>query len=382
MAKGRNSQPWTESAAPDTAMGQPRTVVHVTWSLVAGGSEMYAFTLASNLDPAKYQSFICALDQGGALEPEITAAAIPYRVMHRRPGIQLGLIWRLFSLFRRVGAQVVHTHHFNQLFYSSLGARLLGAKLIHTEHSVEYLKSRRFRVALRLLAVLCDSVIAISEDGAGVLREHVGIPARKLRIIRAGVQIPANPPSKEQAREELGLNPHDRIAVIIARLYPEKNHVLLLNAFAEVLRRVPRARLLIVGEGTERTAIDLHIDKLGLRPAVTLMGVRRDVHRILAASDLFVLSSDREGLPIAVVEAMAMSRPVVATRVGDLPKLVSEGVTGSLVEPDDPNDLARAVGELLSTPALADQMGKNARKVASRDFSIASMIDQYDSLYS
>jgi glycosyltransferase involved in cell wall biosynthesis len=376
-------EPASGDAGSGYAVMTPKqSIVHVTWSLVAGGSEMYAFTIASNLDPVRYNSFICAIDQGGPLEPEVKAAGIPYCIMNRRPGIQLSLVWRLFDLFRRTGARVVHTHHFNQLFYSAIGAKLLGAKLIHTEHSVEYLKARRFRIALRLLSILCDSVIAIGEDGASVLRGQVGIPTRKVRIVRAGVNMEEAPVSKEQAREELGLHPEDKIAVIVARLYPEKNHILLLDAFIDVVRRAPSARLLIVGEGTEQSAIAAHVSKLGLDSAVTMMGVRRDVQRILAASDLFVLSSDREGLPIAVLEAMAMSRPVVATRVGDVPKVVAEGVTGRLVESRNPKALAEAIVDVLSSTGLSDQMGENAREAVRKNFSLAAMINEFESLYS
>ncbi|HEY6334215.1 MAG TPA: glycosyltransferase [Blastocatellia bacterium] len=371
----------SDSGSIEFASTAKQVVVHVTWSLVAGGSEMYAFTIASNLDPNRYKSFICAMDRGGPLEADVRASGIPYRVINRPPGIHPSLIWRLFALFRRTSATVVHAHHFNQLLYSAIGAKLAGAKLIYTEHSVEYLKARRFRVALRLLSILCDSVIAISEDGRKVLLEKVGIPAGKVQIIRAGISMSQLAPSRADARQQLGLDTRDRIAVIVARLYPEKNHILLLDAFARVVKRVPRAKLLIVGEGTEREAIERHVEKLGLNDFVALMGVRRDVQRILAASDLFVLSSDREGLPIAVIEAMSMSRPVVATRVGDLPELITDGITGRMVEPRDIDGFAKAVGDVLGDPETAARMGKRAQGAVRDTFSLALMIDRFETLY-
>ena len=145
------------SIPSDTENSDKRVVMQITWSLVAGGAEMYAFNLASNLDPKRYRVILCALDQGGALEPEVRRSGIPYLVMNRRPGIQLGLIWQLFRLFRATGVKVVHTHHFNQLFYSAIGAKLAGARLIHTEHSVEFCSRWDLRLALRLLAALCDT---------------------------------------------------------------------------------------------------------------------------------------------------------------------------------------------------------------------------------
>jgi glycosyltransferase involved in cell wall biosynthesis len=322
------------------------------------------------------------MDQGGALEGEVQRSGIPYSIMHRRPGVRPGMMWRLFKLFRRIRASVVQTHHFNQLFYSALAAKLLGARLIHTEHSVEYLKARRFRIALRLLSTMCDDVIAIGEDGARVLREQVGIPAHKLRIVRAGISPASETTSKRQARQRLGLSENDKVAVIVARLYPEKNHLMLLEAFAKVLHGQPNACLLIVGEGTEHARIAGHTQALGLGDCARMLGVRRDVELILAACDLFVLSSDREGLPIAVLEAMAMARPVVATSVGDLPKVVVDGVTGLLVEPGNVQALAQAILSVFRDEESAIRMGQSGRQAAIRDFSLEGMIKSFQSLYS
>src|SRR4028118_986802 len=131
------------------AVTQRRAVMQVTWSLVAGGAEMYALTIASHLDARKYKGMLCAVDQGGALEAEIQQLGIPYFVMNRRPGIELGLMWRLYKLFRQQRVAVLHTHHFNQLFYSLLGAKLVGARIIHTEHSTETYARQRLRTAIR-----------------------------------------------------------------------------------------------------------------------------------------------------------------------------------------------------------------------------------------
>src|SRR5438128_6157135 len=111
-------------------------VMQVTWSLVAGGAEIYALTIARNLAPARYTTALCALDQGGALVPEIERLGIPYSVMNRRQGIDLRLMWRLYRFFARERPRIIHTHHFNQLFYSFIGAKLTGARLIHSEHSL------------------------------------------------------------------------------------------------------------------------------------------------------------------------------------------------------------------------------------------------------
>jgi glycosyltransferase involved in cell wall biosynthesis len=358
-----------------------RRVMQITWSLVAGGAEVYAFTIASNLNPDRYTSLICAIDQGGALEDEIKQRGIPYFVMNRRQGIELSLMWRLYKLFRKTGVNIIHTHHFNQLFYSALGAKLAGVRIIHTEHSVEVYRRRRLRIALRMLSLLCDKVTAVGSDGARLLRHQVGIPTRKLEVINAGVDVSDFTESKSEARRVLGLNDSDRVAIIIARLFPEKNHRLLLSAFADVVSRVERARLLIAGAGVEEATIREQIEQLKLGDSVQMLGVRRDVARLLAASDVFVLASDREGLPVALLEAMAAGKPVVATAVGDIPSILKDGVNGRLVRPRNRQALAEALMEVLSDSERASAMGQNARRMIAETFSLRSMITKYEALY-
>ena len=214
-----------------------------------------------------------------------------------------------------------------------------------------------------------------------MLRETVGISERKIEIITAGVDPAKLSESKSDARRALGLGQSDPVAVIIARLYPEKNHRLLLSAFAEVARAVPGAKLLIAGEGAERRAIEVEIMRLELSQSAFVLGVRRDVSRLLAASDVFVLSSDREGLPIAVLETMAASRPVVATLVGDLPRVVSEGETGMLVPAGDARSMAGAIIELFRNPERAERMGARARIFVVENYSMTAMIAGHEHLY-
>jgi glycosyltransferase involved in cell wall biosynthesis len=364
----------------DTGNSDKRVVMQITWSFVAGGAEMYAFSLASNLDRNRYHVILCALDQGGALEPEICRSGIPYFVMHRRPGIQLGLMWKLFLLFRKTGVEVVHTHHFNQLFYSAIGARLAGARLIHTEHSVEFCSRWDLRLALRLLCGLCDKVVAVGSHGERTLRQRVGIPPHKLRVIPGGVKLSNSSEPKYEARRTLGLSQDARVATIVARLYPEKNHRMLLSAFDAVRRHVPGAQLLIVGEGVEETAISAEISRLGLTDLVHMLGVRRDISRILAASDVFLLSSHREAFPIAVLEAMAAELPVIATAVGDLPSILEDGVTGRLIGPGDTQAFACAIIDVLNDPVGARRMGRQARRSVAA-FGLAKMVENYEALY-
>ena len=358
-----------------------RTVMQVTWSLVAGGAETYALTVASGLDATKYRSLMCGIDQGGALEPEVRRRGIPYHIMNRRPGLDWRLMGRMFGLLRRERVDVIHTHHLNQLLYSVVAARLLGIRIIHTEHSVEMYKSAKLRRLLRVLSVFCYRVTAIGADGEQVLRDKVGIPAGKLEVVRAAVDLARFKVPREAAREALGLCPADRVAVIVARLSEEKNHGFLLAAFAEAVARVPNAKLLIVGDGVEQKAIEDVIVKLNLGCSVRMLGVRRDIPQVLAGADVFVLSSDREGLPIAVLEAMAAGLPVIATSVGDLPLVVKDGQTGVLVPRRGVGEMAEALVRLLGDAEQCGRMGRAGRELVQEAYSLEQMVARHGALY-
>ena len=375
---------YTTAGAKETTQDlavKRRCVMQITWSLVAGGAETYAMTVASGLDKTKYRAVMCGVDQGGALEGEIARRGIPYHILNRREGIDVGLFWRMFKLFRVEGVDVIHTHHFNQLFYSIIAAKVLGIRIIHTEHSIEAYKRRRLRWALRLMSFMCHKVTAIGADGESTLINKVGIARSKLQVIRAAVDLKRFTVDGAAARQGLGLTKSDKVISIVARLYPEKKHDLLLGAFKLVVEKVRQAMLLVVGEGTEREAIMKRVADLQLQNSVVVMGVRRDIPEILAASDVCVLCSDREGLPISVLEAMAASRAVVATAVGDLPLVVKDGETGLLVESGNKAQLAEAMTKLLQNPEMAERMGAAGRALIEHDYSLERMVREHSSLY-
>lgn len=358
-----------------------KTLMQITWSLVAGGAETYALTLASGLDRERYRAVMCGIDQGGALEPEVARRGISYHIMNRRAGIDWRLMGRMLHLFRRERIDVIHTHHFNQLFYSLPAALLLGIRVIHTEHSVEAYKKRHLRWALRAMSMFCHRVTAIGADGEATLLRKVGIPRKRLEVIRAAVDLERFRVDRDQARAALGLKASDRVLTIVARLFPEKNHALLLRAFGQVARQSPDYRLLIVGDGVEEAAIRAMVQREGLDASVRLLGVRRDIPLILGASDAFVLCSDREGLPISVLEAMAAALPVVATSVGDLPLVVKDGRTGLLVPARDAAALAAAIERVLGEVDDAQRMGQAGRVAVEAEYSLRRMVARHEQLY-
>jgi len=168
---------------------------------------------------------------------------------------------------------------------------------------------------------------------------------------------------------------------LVANFFPYKGHRDFIEAAALAARDIPSARFILVGDGALRGEIEGRIESLGLGQRVTLLGVREDSMRIMHLSDVVALCSYEEGFPNVLLEAMAAGRPVIATRVGGVPEIVEDGVTGLLVDPHSPDQLASAMIRLLRATEEAERMGRRGRERASKDFTIEKMVRSYEDLY-
>lgn len=358
-----------------------RHLMQVVFSLRQGGSERLACDLALRLDPSRVRSSVCALARGGPLAETLKRAAIPSYVIGCAPGLQWGVIPRLYRLFRDNHVDVVQTHHLKQLVYSAIGARVAGAALVHVEHEQFSLQPERARRHLRLAATLCHRIVAVGEAVREFLVNEVGLPPVKIAVIPNGVDVERYVPGPRVARDALGLPPRDRLIGHVARLAPEKDQMVLLHAFRIVVDAHPKARLVIVGDGTRRGELQRVAGELGLGDRVDFLGLREDVPDLLPHFEAFVLSSRQEGLPLAILEAMACARPVVATAVGEIPRVIREGVTGATVPPGDPAAMAMSIRAVLEHPEWAAAMGRAARQLIEETFSLTLMVQQYQALY-
>jgi sugar transferase (PEP-CTERM/EpsH1 system associated) len=360
---------------------QPLRLMQLAYSLKRGGSERLAVDLCLGLDPFRIRSSLCALDYGGPLADELRSAAIPFHVLGRRPGLDWSAMPKLYRLFRENRVDVVQTHHFVTLFYGVAGARLTGADLVHVEHEYFSLQRPKIKRCLRLLAPLCAAIVAVGHQVQEFLVREVGLPPSKVRVIRNGVDTERYSPQTRVPRTALGLRSEDRLIGHVGRLEAEKDQQALLRACRIVFAACPDVRLVIVGDGTKRRDLEQTAASLGIAERVDFLGVRDDVNDLLPHMDVFVLSSVNEGLPLALLEAMACARPVVATAVGEIPRVIRDGVTGVTAPPGDPARLAASIRAVLDRPAWAAEMGRSARQQVEETFSLALTIRQYQDVY-
>lgn len=298
----------------------------------------------------------------------------------------------LYRLMKAGGYDIVHTHMSKTALLGGLVARFAGVPVVvNTAHNFGVLAFRNpiirglFWIYDKVLFRLAmDAVVTVSERVRDSVVQCRLIPAVKVRVIRNALD-PV--PLREQVgapgeiRQALGLEGKDLLVLTVARLVWFKGLNTLLDATRHVLGEISNMRLVVVGGGPLRSDLERQAQDLGIRKSVLFLGERNDVASLLAASDLFVLSSVSEGMPISILEAMALSKPVVATSVGGIPELVVEGKTGLLVPPGDSLRFGEAMIRLLGDSSFRKKAGQAGRERLESEFDVASMVASTDALY-
>jgi len=281
-----------------------------------------------------------------------------------------------------MGAQIVHCHGYKADIYGYLACRRLGIRTIATCHlwtgATAAVRVYDFLDALFLRCF--DRVVAVSAAIAEEARRR-GIPEAKVTTIDNGVDLSRLALAAPTLRHEIGQD--DRILVgAIGRLVTQKGFDYFLRAAAEIVKQFPSALFVVVGDGPERASLEQLATELGVDKNVVFTGSRKDMPGVYASLDIFVLSSRDEGMPIVLLEAMASGRPVVATDVGAVSKLVLPGnTTGLLVRPNDTRELTDAIMSLLRAPDLRERLGKHGQDLVQTRFSSRTMTNEYARVY-
>jgi len=362
-------------------------IAHVVHSLEVGGLENGLVNVINHLDPSVFSHSIVCLIRSGELAKRIIHEDVSVRELGLNPNRFKFPVMRLAKLFREIRPDIVHTRAWGTVD-AIMAARLAGVpRVIHGEHGRDVAdpegRDRKRNVIRKCLSPMVDSFMTVSNDLQRWLTEMVGIPAHKVVRIHNGVDTQKfSREGRAAARRMLGLDDADVAIGIVGRLDPVKDHRSLLQAFASAAQANPLARLIIVGDGAVREAIESQINALRIADRVQMLGERQDVADILRALDCFTLTSIAEGISNTILEAMATGLPVVATRVGGNPELVQHGLTGQLVAPGDVDALAQAFKTYLNDPELRIRVGNAARDRTEKYFSLERMVANYTEFYS
>lgn len=361
-------------------------VVEVLATGTVGGAQQHVVSLARALDRARFHPHVVSLSDGAAVR-RIEAEGTPVTILHGRD--DAAAIAALADLIAELEPAVVHDHMYRAEVVGTLAVQRAVAMGVPRPFLVSTVHSSRVRAASdrALLATLTpeiDRLIAVSRSIAAKI-EREGRRGAPVELIPNGVDVlPPDLHAGARFRLELGVPPDAPLVGVIARMEPEKGHPTLLEAWPLVLRHVPAARLLVVGEGSRQAALERHARRLGLLAdpaAVLFTGRRDDVAAIVAALDVAVLPSYREAQGVSLLEAMGMARPIVASRVGGIPEFVEDCVTGLLVPPRDRAALAGALVRVLADRALAQRLGTAAREVVRERYCLDAMVRRIEGLY-
>jgi len=253
-----------------------------------------------------------------------------------------------------------------------------------TEHGKHLWKSRLYLLFERLIAPATDARVCVSKDILEIRKIRERTSAAKLFYIPNGVDtaVFGNPNRiRAETMSEFGWKEADPFIISVGRLEPEKNYELLIRAVERLRARFPAIRCLLVGEGRSREQLVSLAESLDLGDRVKLAGARDDIADLLGAADIFVLSSFKEGLPVALLEAMAAGKGIVATSVGGIPEAIRGGENGFLVPSGDLDALAEAIGRLAADTALRERLGRAARAEAMRAYAIEKIVRRIEELY-
>lgn len=352
-----------------------------------GGGQTYLIDLVSKLDRSRFDPVVTLVARGELYDRIAAAGArteiVDIRSLRRRqPGAGPGAILRLVRIIRRHGVRVIHVNSQKALIFALPAALLTRTPVLWHCHV-----DRDFGRFYDLVGSALSKMIVVNSQSVG--RRFDGIPwaRRKIRLVYNGIDADRIKPSDgSRVRRELGIEDGAFVVGTVGRLQEEKGTRYLIEAAPTMAERISQARFLIVG-GTLDPAdcygreLEALASRLGVAGRMLFTGFKSDVTEYLAAMDVVVFPSLREGLPLAVAEAMAMEKPVVATRVGGIPEMIDDGRNGRLVAPRDSAALAGAVAALRQTWPAALEMGKAARIVVQSRFNLSAHVRDIENIY-
>jgi len=356
-------------------------VLHVTtgrdWR---GGERQVLGLLRGFAERGVRQALVCT--RGGAMERRARDEGFEVHALPIVNEVDLVTVARIAALVRRGRHAILHLHTSQAHGLGAMAARLLGARRprVVVTRRVDYSIYRHGFLGLDRLkyAPGADLVLCVSERVRDVLLGD-GVPPARLRVVRSGVDLSRMEGARggrEAVRREFGVGPTAPLVGSVGQLVGHKAHRDLVQALPAVRARFPDLVALLVGEGEERGALEEVARRLSVSDVLRLPGYRGDALSCMAAMDVFCFPSREEGLGTSVLEALALARPVVATRAGGVPEMIRDGEHGLLVPPGDPPALAAAIVRLLDDPALARRLGESGRERVAREFTIESTVEE------
>jgi len=377
-----------------------RRVLHLRQTTRYLGLDRLILQAAVPLRQHSYETAVTILYTNRGIAPEIAdslPAVHPMVAFGAQYGVPVdqvldrskwpwGTARQVASRIRADRFDLVHTHGFKENVVGFFAARSAGVPVVSTAHGFSQ-AFRRLRLYRRLDLLLLRAFPRVIAMSADIRHELIaaGLDPHAVRTIHGAIDgatfAAQSEPDSDAVRRELQIAPGCPVVSLVARLSSEKGHVFFIRGARRLLDEVPNARFLLIGEGPLRPQIEQAATDLALNGAVRFLGFRSDVAKLMASSDLVVLPSLKEAFGTVLLEAGALGKPVIATRVGGIQEIVRHGETGLLVPPADPDALAQAMLRLILNADEARAMGERGREFVAREFSLERMARRTGTVY-
>jgi len=356
------------------------------------GGESVILALSNALRQQNIDVLVACVAMSGAPLPELGVKAreygLPVEFLPMKHNLDVSVVPKVRHVLRAREIDLVHAHGYKSNLIAAAAAASSEIRLVTTNHlhPMMPLSDRKLQLYgqldMKITSRFLDKTVAVSEDiRRRIIRD--GVPPDRLTVIENGIDTSEFVPGRtgEPIRASLGI-PSDAFVVgCFARLTPQKGLQYLLDAAARLAGKHPNLRVVVAGDGPLRQELIDRAEQLGLSGCVTFLGFRRDTKDLLAAMDVFTLSSIEEGLPMAMLEAMSAGVPVVTTSVGDIPKVIEHGRNGLLVRAREPGELADALDRLVESRETRLRLAASGRDTVVRGFSQEAMCRKYLDVY-
>jgi len=365
-------------------MTTKKKILFLLQGLQIGGLENVVYNLSKAVNAKGiFDVEICCYDTLGTYLEDLEREGVKVHYIARKRGFDWTYPFKVAGLIRNRKIDVLHAHNYTACFYGALAAFLARKPMIYTEHDHSYASSAYVSIVGKILKKITSKRVCVSVEVKNALKKFGTID--DIEVVYNGIDenIFKSIGSEEKAnkRQDLGFKKEDTLLGVVGRLDEMKNQTILLDMLAQLKQTAPNAKLIIVGRGKTELFLKSKVEKMGLTKNVSFMGEIRNVHNVLSMLDIFLLPSLSEGLPLSIIEAMASGLPVIASKVGGIPELITNDLNGYLVEAGNKNAFMEATEKLVKNTNTQKTMGRENRSKFLKTFSLSKMAHRYVEIY-
>ena len=348
-----------------------------------GGTEQVIFQLVNHADKTLFENSIACIEgEIGPIGQKLRESGTRFHTLQRVPGFDINLIKSVRALLTDKKIDIIHCHQYTPYVYGVLAAFFHNTKVVFTEHGRFHpdRHSWKRRLINPLLGMTTTAITAISAATKEALAHHEWFRKSAIQVVYNGIES-TEVPSPSRQKNELGLTEDHIVFGTITRFDQIKNLPMMITAFSKVYEENSHARLLLVGDGDQRSAAESLVASLSLDKAVIFTGFQTDTKKYMSMIDVYVLSSFSEGTSMTLLEAMSFSTCSVVTAVGGNVEIIKNNENGFVVESENTDQLANTMRLLSNNPELRQKMGKAAKATFSRKFALDQMVQSYKKIY-